>query len=284
MKADSDDPRSIDARLVERRDLTGELAVFRFEPSTPLVFRAGQWTQLSLPDPGRAGEFVTRPYTLASAPRDPLVSLYVRRVHKPRAGRLTSLLWKLAPGDRVALGPPRGRFTLDSWRAEAAPRALLLLAGGTGLAPFAAQIEELWSEGAPAHVVLCHGVSYCDELGFRARFEELAQATHDSAGRPWRLRYLPTVSRPWHERNASWSGACGRVEALLAACGSADSLLEQALGHPLDAQRVFALACGYARALDNVLRELRARGFAGPRRDARGALDVMLDSFGDDAL
>ncbi len=283
MNSPTDDPRTISARLAQRHDLTGDLALFRFEPNLPLSFRAGQWTRLTLRDPAAESEPVTRAYTIASAPHEPSLSLYVRLVHKPRPGRLTSLLWKLEPGAEVQLSAPRGRFTLEAWRSEPAPRTLLMLAGGTGLAPFMAQIEELWREGAPARVVLCHGVSYAAELGLRERFEELARASCDTAGRPWRLRYLPTVSRPMHARNFDWSGACGRVEAQLAACSRPGSPLEEALGHELDPQRVFVMACGYARTLENILNELRPRGFVGPRRDAQGALDMLLDSFGEDA-
>lgn len=282
MNDDFDDPRRVSARLAQRRDVTGDLALFDFEPERPLVFEAGQWTQLTLRDPAAADELVTRPYTIASAPHEPRITLYVRRVHKPRPGRLTSMLWQLAPGAEVRLSAPRGRFTLEAWRSEPAPRTLLMLAGGTGLAPFAAQLEALWREGAPAPIVLCHGVSYAAELGLRERFEELARAQVDAAGRRWRLRYLPTVSRPTHERNAGWRGACGRVEALLAGCGRRESPLELALGHTLDPEHVFAMACGYARTLENVQGELRARGFVGPRRAADGALDLLLDSFGED--
>lgn len=271
------------ARLVAREDLTDSLAIFRFAPPAPaLDFRAGQWTKLGLPDPKAGGELVWRPYTIASSPQGAELRFYVRRVWKPAPGRMTSLLWKLEPGARIQLTPPRGRFTLDRWRAEGPPRTLLLLAGGTGLAPFVAHVEDLWRSGAPAPVVLCHGASYEDEFGFRARFEELSRARSDAEGRAWSFRYLPTVSRPDHPRNSRWRGSRGRVEALLASCGATVAPLERALGHALDPARTFAMACGYTRTLDNVLAELRARGFVGPREREDGRLDVLLDSFGDD--
>jgi NAD(P)H-flavin reductase len=273
--------RGFAAHLVAREDLTDDLAVFHFAPEGRVPpFRAGQWMKLGARDRACGGALVWRPYTVASTSRSALLSFYVRRVWKPAPGKLTTLLWGLQRGDEVRWQAPRGRFTLERWRAEREPRALLLLAGGTGLAPFVAQLEELFHEGAPTRVVLAHGASYADELGFRAHFEQLASANVDSAGRPWSFAYLPTVSRPEHPRNSSWRGHCGRVEELLASPSNAPCAVELALGRALAPANVFALACGYSRTIDNLLAALHARGFAGPRARADGTLDVLVDSFG----
>ncbi len=271
------------AHLVAREDLTDDLAVFHFAPEGRVPpFRAGQWMKLGVRDRTGGGALVWRPYTVASTSRSAVLSFYVRRVWKPAPGKLTTLLWRLERGDEVRWQAPRGRFTLERWRAEREPRALLLLAGGTGLAPFVAQLEELVHEGAPTRVVLAHGASYADELGFRAHFEQLASSSVDRAGRPWSFAYLPTVSRPGHPRNRAWRGLCGRVEDLLASPADAPCAVERALGHALAPAKVFALACGYARTIDNLLAALHARGFAGPRARADGTLDVLVDSFGAD--
>jgi ferredoxin--NADP+ reductase len=271
------------AHLVAREDLTDDLALFHFAPEGRVPpFRAGQWMKLGVRERAPDGAFVWRPYTVASTSRSALLSFYVRRVWKPAPGKLTTLLWGLQRGGEARWQAACGRFTLERWRAEQEPRALLLLAGGTGLAPFVAQLEELVHEGAPTRVVLAHGVSYADELGFRARFEQLAASTVDSAGRPWSFVYLPTVSRPDHPRNRSWRGPCGRVEALLASPADTPCAVERALGRPLAPAEVFVLACGYARTVDNLLAALHARGFRGPRAGADGTLDLLVDSFGAD--
>jgi ferredoxin--NADP+ reductase len=283
IEASSSPAHGFAAHLVAREDLTDDLALFHVAPEGRVPpFRAGQWMKLGVRDRARDGALVWRPYTVASTSRSALLTFYVRRVWKPGPGKLTTLLWGLQRGDEVRWQAARGAFTLERWRAERKPRALLLLAGGTGLAPFVAQLEELVHEGAPTRVVLAHGVSYADELGFRARFEQLAASTVDDAGRPWSFEYLPTVSRPDHPRNRSWRGQCGRVEALLASPADTPCAVERALGRPLAPADVFVLACGYARTVDNLLAALHARGFTGPRAGADGTLDVLVDSFGAD--
>lgn len=272
------------ARLVEREDLTSDLAIFRFRSLDPIPpYRAGQWTQLGLPDAAAGGEVVWRPYTLASVADGDQLVFYVRRVWKPAPGRMTSLLWALHAGDEASWRRPRGHFTLEAWRAEQPPRTLVLLAGGTGLAPFVAHLEELWRDGAPAPVLLCHAASYVDELGFRERFERLAAEQVDGAGRPWRFRYTPSISRPEHARNSTWRGLRGRIEAQLARpAPNEPSPLERAWSIELTPARVHVLVCGYLRSIDNVLAELHPRGFVGPRPRPDGSLDVRIDSFGDD--
>lgn len=269
-------PATSSLRFVAREDLTEHLAWFRFEPEGETVrFCAGQWMKLGLRDPTN-GELVWRPYTIASAPEHAELRFYVRHVWKPAPGRMTSLLWRMEPGATVFAQAPRGHFTLEPWLAEPSPRTLVMVAGGTGLAPFLSQVEHLFAVGAPAHIVLCHGVSYSDELASRTRFEVLERTTLDPNGRPWSFGYLPTVSRPQHPRNASWGGHIGRVESLF----ESPTPLETKLGHAMRPERVLVMLCGYLRGIENVLAALRPLGFVGPRRRDDGTVDMMVDSFG----
>ncbi len=194
---------SYDATIVDRIDLTDTIASFRVRADgPPLAFVPGQYVTI-----GRivADRLVQRPYSIASSARRLAdgYELYIRLV---RGGALTPLLFSTKPGDRVSLKRPKGRFTL----LPGDTRTHLFVATGCGLAPFMSMLRTLDDDGAPRPIVVLHGVSYADELGYRAELEHWARDAR------WSLRYVPTVSRPREPRNAGWTGRTGRAEAVLA--------------------------------------------------------------------
>ncbi|RBQ14572.1 flavohemoprotein [Spongiactinospora rosea] len=126
-----------------------DLAVIVLRPSHPYLFQAGQYTTVQTPQWPR----VWRPYSIANPPReDNLISLHVRVV--PGGWVSTALAHRTAVGDTVYLGPPRGSMVLSRSTAS----HLVFIAGGTGLAPLKAIIEETaWMHERPS-VDLFHGV------------------------------------------------------------------------------------------------------------------------------
>ncbi len=189
------------ATLVSREEVSTTVARFVVRPDTePAPFLAGQYVALGLQaDDG----LVQRPYSTASAPGADVHELLVRLVP---GGALTPLLWQLAPGSRVSLGPPKGMFTLrpdDS-------RTHLLVASGTGLAPFVGMIRTLSEARRPPRIVLVHGVARATDLAFRDEIARLART-----GLP--LAYQPTVSRPDDPESHGWTGRVGRAERVLQA-------------------------------------------------------------------
>jgi ferredoxin--NADP+ reductase len=251
--------------LVERELLGPTLGIFRLSPEGGVPdFEPGQFFLLGLPD---ASELVWRAYSVASPPEERrLLEFFVRWAVHPQEGAFTTLLGRLALGDPVLWRGPKGHFTV-------APdeRRLVLVAAGTGVAPFVSTVKHLQASGSTRDVVLCHGASYADELGYRAYFEELAAASA-------RFRYLPTVSRPLAERNAGWRGASGRVHELLA---GAPSPYERLVGEPLAPETCVVHVCGFQGTVDAALAVLRPLGFrdrraAGPE----GRRDVEWESYG----
>jgi ferredoxin--NADP+ reductase len=189
------------AVLVERRDLTADVASLFVRPDAPgAPFAPGQYATLGLADGDRV---IARPYSMAAPhPVDGAWEFHVRRI---RGGALTERLWDVPAGGRLRLGLPRGRFTTD--RGDL--RSHLFVATGTGIAPFVAMIRDDLAAGRRRPVVVVHGVAHADELGFRGLLARLA-GEHPSG-----LRYLPTISRPDDPRNAGWTGATGRAERVL---------------------------------------------------------------------
>ncbi len=232
------------ATLVDRQDLTSTMSRLRVRPDDGVpTFRAGQYFAIGLPVDGR---FVQRPYSTASAPGEPGdLDFLVRLVP---TGSLTPTLWRLRPGDRVRMGPPKGLFTLDADD----PRRHVFLSTGTGIAPFLSMIGSLLRRprastaqgehgGAP---IVVHGVATAPELAYRGRLDRLAR---DGA-----IVYVPSVTRPDHPANHGWQGQVGRLDALVG------SIVEHA---SLEPSGTVAYLCGNPQMITAVESRLATLGF-----------------------
>lgn len=111
-----------------------------------LSFRAGQFAWLAA---GRRLPFFDNPFSIASAPGDGRRLRFLIR----EAGDFTSAIGRLAPGTPVALDAPHGSFTLDR---AAGAEAILLVAGGVGIAPILGLLEALAAQGErrPVRLIL----------------------------------------------------------------------------------------------------------------------------------
>jgi ferredoxin-NADP reductase len=228
------------ATLADRVDLTSSIARFRIRPDDGVpAFEPGQYLALGLPVDGR---LLQRPYSTASPKgASEEVEFLIRRVP---TGAFTPLLWELPVGARLRMGRPKGLFTMK----PGDPRDHLFIATGTGLAPFVAMLETLLAGGGsgerPPRAVVVHGVSRVAELAYQERLERWAS---DGRG----VAYAPAISRPDHPENAGWSGAVGRVDAIL------DALCDE---QELDPLRTVAYLCGNPEMIAAGERILAARG------------------------
>ena len=117
------------------------------EALSRLAFLPGQYVNLGVP-----GSEQTRAYSFSSLQKDGEVSFLIRNVP---GGLMSSFLTGLAKaGDSMTLAGPLGSFYLREIR-----RPLLLLAGGTGLAPFTAMLEKIAEEGSAHPLHLIYGVT-----------------------------------------------------------------------------------------------------------------------------
>lgn len=191
------------ATLVARDDLTPSIARYRIRPDAGVPpFEPGQYFALGLEVDGK---FLQRPYSTASAARAVSAAELEFLVRRVAGGTFTPNLWKVAPGDRIWIGPPKGLFTLR----PGDRRTHLFVSTGTGLAPFISMADALLRSGPEPRMVVVHGASYASELAYRDRLEAWAAAG--------RVDYVPTISRPTDPANAGWQGRIGRTEAILAA-------------------------------------------------------------------
>jgi NAD(P)H-flavin reductase len=160
----------------ERR--THDIAVLTLRPDQPLEFTAGQYVTVQTARWPR----VWRPYSVANAPRpDGTLSLHVRAV--PAGWVSGSLVRHTKVGDTLMLGPALGAMALD----PDSERDLLLVAGGTGLAPLKALLEEAAAAAPDRRIHLLWGARTARDL---YDLDELRSA---QAARPG-VRITPVVS------------------------------------------------------------------------------------------
>ena len=223
------------ARLVERKDITEDLILIKLDPQVPFDFKPGQYCTLGL-------ESVERAYSIVSAPHEPYIELFVELVPLPD-GVLTPMIWDLKVGDTMSIRPrAKGIFTMD----ESYSRHLMV-ATVTGIAPFTSTLRSYLHRGASGHrFYVLQGASYHDEFAYREEMEEMASS------RPDVVVYVPTVSRPNEERNAGWTGARGRVNAIVE---------EYVDRFGLSPDDTMVYACGHPGMIEDVKDRLGPRGF-----------------------
>jgi benzoate/toluate 1,2-dioxygenase reductase subunit len=125
-----------------------------------LSFLPGQYVNLRVP-----GSDQTRAYSFSSLPQDGEVSFLIRNVP---GGLMSGYLSRQArAGDAMTLTGPLGSFYLREIR-----RPLLMLAGGTGLAPFTAMLEKIAESGSEHPVHLIYGVTHDADLVEMDRLQE----------------------------------------------------------------------------------------------------------------
>jgi len=263
------------ATLVQRIDLTDQLAIFRIQPDQEPArpwFTPGQYCVLGLnneetPALGSVG----RSRSFASAPtQDGPVEFYIRFVSKPESENpLTHLLWKRKDGDRVYMRPvAAGVFTVKDCVGEADPRFRVCVAAGTGSAPFVSMVRDEVLKNRDANLskyVILHGASYPSDLGHRDELQEL--------GIKNKLNYWGTVSRP--KEALSWTGDTGRVESYFEPARLED--LEQRLRLPPGQflpSRAVIFICGLQGTIGSTIINLLDRGFVPDHKRMREALGV----------
>jgi ferredoxin-NADP reductase len=218
----------VQAKLIEWVEIAPGVRHFVFEAPQleRLDFVPGQFVSLTDSVESRA---ITRAYSIASAPGDSnRFELCLNRVDD---GAFTPHLFELSPGDVVEMPLPLGTFTLRQ-----PLRDSLLVATGTGIAPFRSMLKSALKRDSPVFTLL-FGVRHESHLLYRQEFEEMARHFP-------RFRFWPTLTQP----GPAWTGRTGRVQAHLA----------EAIGERKD---IDLYLCGLKPMVDDVRQILKGMGF-----------------------
>jgi CDP-4-dehydro-6-deoxyglucose reductase len=218
------------AKLLEVSDIADEVRHFVFEaPQVDrLEFIPGQFVSFSSVVDEKK---VTRAYSIASPPDGNVFELCLNRV---KEGRLSPRLFEMQVGDCIEMQGPLGYFVLRKPETDS-----VLIATGTGIAPFRSMLKAHFGAGAtePHQFTLIFGVRYERNIMYREEFERIA-SEHPN------FRFWPTLSRP----DTPWDGKTGHVQ---------NHLLE-AIG---DRRDVDVYICGLKLMVDDVRQRLKDLGF-----------------------
>lgn len=177
------------ATLAGVRPLGPAIHAFRFTLDQPADYRPGQYALLHL------GDGLHRCYSMAGLPG----TLEVEFVAKDYARPGSAALFALDVGDSVPLELPYG----DMWLRPDSDR-IVLVAGGTGIAPILALLRQLVAERPSEDVTVVFGANTHPELVLWEELEDLVGAL--PAG-----RLLGVLAQP----PPDWSGEAGLVPDVL---------------------------------------------------------------------
>ena len=207
-------------------------------------FEAGQYIDVMLPGGRR------RSFSIASPPHDSrLLELHVRRVD---GGEFSAPLFDAdTRSTLLTIEGPLGQFV---YRTGTAP--MLLVGGGTGLAPLLSILRHVLENGIERDMTLYWGVRGEPDLYAGALLETLAGRVSErrTASRAARLRYVPVLSDP----SPDWRGRRGWVH-------------EAVLGDIDDLEKYDVYAAGPPAMIAAVRGEFGRRGVAADR--------LYFDSF-----
>jgi len=164
--AAQEQPAWWEADVVGHERRTIDVAVLQVRPRTRYDYTPGQSVSLETDLRPKLWRY----YSPANAPRpDGLLEIHV----KARDGGPVSsaLVRRVGVGDVLRLGPPLGHLALDT----GSDRDLLLVAGGMGLAPLKALIDQVARTGPARRVDLFVGFRTEDQIYDRADLQRLEQ-------------------------------------------------------------------------------------------------------------
>jgi NAD(P)H-flavin reductase len=174
---------------------------FDIEEVSSFDFLAGQFISVREP---RGDRFVTRAYSIASAPRgDNTFDLILNRVEE---GFMSNFLCDRKVGETARFHGPHGLFLLKPELED-----MIFVCTGTGIAPFRSHVQYLFGQdgsGQQRHagrqIWLIYGTRYPEDVYYQKEFEQLA-AEHPN------FHYVATLSRAPED----WTGLRGYVQGYL---------------------------------------------------------------------
>jgi len=175
--------------VTRRADRLWELDIQPAPGTPPLDYNAGQFVWMT--EGGRRFPLLDHPFSIADSPTRHGLSLIIKE-----AGDFTGRIGSLEPGTPVGIDGPYGEFFLEAYPAD----AVLLIAGGVGIAPIIGILRDLVARRDKRPVRLAYAVGTPKNF---ACLDEIA-----AAGAELDLRVL-LISE---EEPPGWQGAVGRLD------------------------------------------------------------------------
>ncbi len=165
-----------------------------------IEFKSGQYVQLFSKKYAKVKEVVSRAYSMASSPmEDKKIELLIRKV--PDGIMTTYIHDYLKEGDEISFTGPYGDFYLRDTNTD-----MIFVAGGSGMAPFKAILEELVVKGCDRKITFFFGARTKKDLFLLPEMEEFEKKLSC-------FKFIPVLSKP--ESDSDWEGLTGYIPPLL---------------------------------------------------------------------
>jgi NAD(P)H-flavin reductase/hemoglobin-like flavoprotein len=148
-------PASWLGQVVEHTRIGWDLALITIRPNEPIPYRAGQYLSVETPQRPRLWRYLSP----ANAPRaDGTIDFHIRAVDGGWVSR--AIVAHSRVGDVWQIGPPMGRMQID----PGTGRDLLMVTGGTGVAPIKALLEDIVERPQQPHTQVFVGGRTWEDL------------------------------------------------------------------------------------------------------------------------
>lgn len=183
--------RTYPARVVEIEPLTADIRALGLELDEPFKFWAGQYVDITVPGSG-----LVRSFSMANPPGRNRLDFIIKTYPD---GAFSSLLeGQLKNGDQVSVKGPYG----ICFRHEKRTAPMILVGGGSGIAPLWSIVNDLARIGARRQVTFFYGARTRNDLFYLDRVESLRATLPD-------FTFVPALS---HEPAGSdWQGETGFI-------------------------------------------------------------------------
>jgi NAD(P)H-flavin reductase/hemoglobin-like flavoprotein len=230
-------PASWAGQVLDHRRLDRDTAALWVHTDPPLPYRPGQYVSVETPQRPR----VWRYYTPTTAPRpDGVIELLVKAVGSGGVSR--GIVSSTRPGDTWRLGPALGRLP-DQISPD---RDLMMIGGGTGIAPVQAMLHGMELSGQrPRSVIVYYGARNWESLhaldnlrsmSYRNRWLDVIPVVEQQppAAGPEIGQLVEVIlrDRSWADRDVLVSGSPAMLRATVGALLTAGQPLERIFYDP----------------------------------------------------
>jgi len=223
--------RSFEGRIANIASLTHDIRQLEILTEESLRFWAGQYVDITVPGTG-----VTRSFSMANPPSKQSALEFIIKIY-PQGAFSSLLKGTLKPGDPIELKGPYG----SCLRHENRPGSMILVGGGSGMAPLLSILTDLVESGEQRPVRFFYGARTGRDLFMLDRIEELGSRLSD-------FRFIPALSGPGVE--SDWTGETGFIH----------EVLKRHLQGELLNGEADAYSCGPPPMIDAVLPVLQMSG------------------------
>lgn len=276
----------VEAKFLKRKLLTPDLAEFQFEANNVKVFIPGQYNALQIAI--GTEKPITRAFSIASPPSAlPRLEYLVRWVQNggkrdDGRGEMTTELFELSD-DKLKetkfsiTDPPKGKLYLE----KGDNRNIIMVATGTGLAPFMSQLRTAVEENEDlSKYTLIHGVANCDDLAYNKELSQChnltylhveSRSTCEGYGENGENNY---VGELFFRRDSNNTGRINmqEIKAAIKEGRTNNPKIQEILGEKLNRDNYAVMLCGNPVMIENMTELLKAKGF-------KDGIDILSEKY-----